>query len=102
MSEDLSIMNHDSPKEQTANRLPWRQIVLLLVLILIIWLPRGFELDRYVATDEVVWLLRSANFYYALGQGDYAATYICCDNVGGNSGIYARFSRIPRFWAGLF
>ncbi|MGB7115138.1 MAG: glycosyltransferase family 39 protein [Anaerolineales bacterium] len=69
-------MNHDSPKDQTANRLPWRQIVLLLLLILIVWLPRGFELDRYVATDEVVWLLRSANFYYALGQGDYAATYI--------------------------
>ena len=76
MSEDFSIMNHDSPKDQTANRLPWRQIVLLLLLILIVWLPRGFELDRYVATDEVVWLLRSANFYYALGQGDYAATYI--------------------------
>ena len=76
MSEDFSIMNLDSPKDQTANCLPWRQIVLLLVLILIIWLPRRFELDRYVATDEVVWLLRSANFYYALGQGDYAATYI--------------------------
>ncbi len=76
MSEDFSIMNHDSPKDRTASRLPWRQIVLVLVLILIIWLPRGFELDRYVATDEVAWLVRSANFYYALGQGDYAATYI--------------------------
>jgi 4-amino-4-deoxy-L-arabinose transferase-like glycosyltransferase len=76
MSEDFSIMDHDSPKDQTASRLPWRQIVLVLVLILIIWLPRGLELDRYVATDEVAWLVRSANFYYALGQGDYAATYI--------------------------
>jgi hypothetical protein len=76
MSEEFSIMNHDSPIDQTASRLPWRQIVLVLVLILIIWLPRGFELDRYVATDEVVWLVRSANFYYALGQKDYAATYI--------------------------
>jgi len=72
MPEDFSI----SPKDQTASRLPWRQIVLVLVLTLIIWLPRGFELDRYVATDEVVWLLRSANFYYALGQKDYTATYI--------------------------
>jgi len=69
-------LNHDSPKDLTATRLPWRQIVLVLVLTLIIWLPRGFEIDRYVATDEVVWLLRSANFYYALGQKDYAATYI--------------------------
>jgi len=69
-------MNHDSPKDHTISHLPWRQIVLVLVLILIIWLPRGLELDRYVATDEVAWLVRSANFYYALGQGDYAATYI--------------------------
>ncbi len=76
MSEDFSIMNHDSPKGQTASHLPWRQIVLVLVLTLIIWLPRGFELDRYVTTDEVAWLVRSANFYYALGQKDYAATYI--------------------------
>jgi MFS family permease len=76
MSEDIPILNHGSPKDLTANRLPWRQIILVLVLILIIWLPRGFELDRYVATDEVAWLVRSANFYYALGQKDYAATYI--------------------------
>jgi hypothetical protein len=76
MSEDFSIMNNDSPKYQTASCLPWRQIILVLGLILIIWLPRGFGLDRYVATDEVAWLVRSANFYYALGQRDYAATYI--------------------------
>jgi len=76
MSEDIPILNHGSPKDLTANRLPWRQIILVLVLILIIWLPRGFELDRYVATDEVAWLVRSANFYYALGQRDYAATYL--------------------------
>ena len=76
MSEDIPILNHGSPKDLTANRLPWRQIILVLVLILIIWLPRGFELDRYVATDEVAWLVRSANFYYALGQKDYAATYL--------------------------
>ena len=76
MPEDFYILNHDSPKDRTASRLPWRQIILVLVLILIVWLPRGFELDRYVATDEVAWLVRSANFYYALGQGDYAATYI--------------------------
>jgi 4-amino-4-deoxy-L-arabinose transferase-like glycosyltransferase len=40
-----------------------------------IWLPRAFGLDRFVATDEVVWLWRSANFYYALGQRDFDATY---------------------------
>jgi len=61
MSEDFSPLNHDSPKDRTPNRLPWRQFVLVLVVTLIVWLPRGFELDRYVATDEVAWLLRPAS-----------------------------------------
>jgi 4-amino-4-deoxy-L-arabinose transferase-like glycosyltransferase len=76
MPEVSSIGEQKTAKTRIAANLPWRQIVLVLVLILIIWLPRGFELDRYVATDEVAWLVRSANFYYALGQKDYAATYI--------------------------
>lgn len=76
MPEVSSIGEQKTAKTRIVTNLPWRQIVLLLLLFFIIWLPRGFELDRYVATDEVVWLLRSANFYYALGQKDYAATYI--------------------------
>ncbi|OGO38590.1 MAG: hypothetical protein A2W35_11255 [Chloroflexi bacterium RBG_16_57_11] len=54
----------------------WFSIALLGIVALAIWLPRAFALDRFVATDEVVWLWRSANFYYALGQRDFAATYI--------------------------
>jgi len=38
-------------------------------------LPRIFELDKFMATDEVAWFFRSANFYYALGQRDFAGTY---------------------------
>jgi len=76
MPEVSSIGEQKTTKTRIVANLPWRQIALLLLLILIIWLPRGFELDRYVTTDEVAWLVRSANFYYALGQGDYAATYI--------------------------
>lgn len=48
--------------------------LLLAVVLLALWLPRGLDLDRFVATDEVAWLWRSANFYYALGQRDFAAT----------------------------
>jgi 4-amino-4-deoxy-L-arabinose transferase-like glycosyltransferase len=53
----------------------WLSIALLGLVALAIWLPRAFALDRFVATDEVVWLWRSANFYYALGQRDFASTY---------------------------
>lgn len=53
----------------------WHHIILLVLIALMIWMPRGFGLDRFVTTDEVVWLWRSANFYYALAQGDYSATY---------------------------
>jgi 4-amino-4-deoxy-L-arabinose transferase-like glycosyltransferase len=37
--------------------------------------PRIFGLERFVATDEAAWLNRSANFYYALGQREFAETY---------------------------
>jgi hypothetical protein len=52
----------------------WGQVALLLLVALAIALPRLFALDRFVATDEVAWLVRSGNFYYALGQRDFAAT----------------------------
>lgn len=53
-----------------------RPVLILLVAIVAagLWLPRAFGLERFVATDEVVWLYRAANFYYALGQRDFAAT----------------------------
>ena len=59
-----------------SHRRLWLSIALLGIVALAIWLPRAFALDRFVATDEVVWLWRSANFYYALGQRDFGDTYI--------------------------
>jgi len=53
----------------------WFQALILLFVGSAIWLPRGRDLDRYVTTDEVIWLMRSGNFYYALGQRDFATTY---------------------------
>jgi 4-amino-4-deoxy-L-arabinose transferase-like glycosyltransferase len=52
-----------------------RDSFLILLLTLAFWLPRGFSLDRFVSTDEIAWLVRSANFYYALGQRDFENTF---------------------------
>ncbi len=45
-----------------------------IVVFVALLLPRIFELDKFMATDEVAWFFRSANFYYALGQRDFAST----------------------------
>ena len=52
-----------------------RQGIILLVLLIAIILPRTLDLDQYVTTDETLWLQRSANFYYALGQREFEQTY---------------------------
>lgn len=69
-------MNLDIVKSGS-NRSGWLQHPLFLILLvaLVLWLPRAFSLDTFVATDELPWLVRSANFYYALGQQDYPSTY---------------------------
>jgi 4-amino-4-deoxy-L-arabinose transferase-like glycosyltransferase len=50
-------------------------LLTLLFLVLVIWLPRGLSLDQFVTPDEPLWLTRSANFYYALTHADLASTY---------------------------
>ena len=52
-----------------------KESLLVLVLGLAIWLPRGYSLEKFVSTDEIPWLVRSANFYFALGQRDFNATF---------------------------
>ncbi|GIV75678.1 MAG: hypothetical protein KatS3mg050_0072 [Litorilinea sp.] len=46
-----------------------------LILALLIWLPRGLVLDRFVTADEHAWLTRSGNFYQALVRHDWANTF---------------------------
>ena len=46
-------------------------IALFLMILAAILLPRIFSLDSYVTTDENLWAVRSANFYYGLGQRDF-------------------------------
>ena len=47
----------------------------LPILLLAIWLPRGLALDRFATVDEPKWLMRSANFYQALSQGEFRYTF---------------------------
>ena len=47
----------------------------LLGVFLAVLLPRIFELDRFATIDEPEWIYQGGNFYYALGQRDFASTY---------------------------
>lgn len=55
---------------------PQRNILLAVLIGFTIWLPRGFELDRFVSTDEAIWVFRSGNFFYSLWQKDFANSYV--------------------------
>lgn len=60
----------------THNTLSRAQCILLtLALAILLWLPRGLVLDRFVAVDERSWVTRGGNFYLALATGDFASTY---------------------------
>ena len=52
-----------------------QKVAITLLLALILWLPRGLMLNRFVAVDERSWLTRSGNFYLALNEGDFAHTF---------------------------
>mgnify|MGYP001144717254 CR=1 FL=1 len=51
-----------------------KKIVWFLLVSITFMLSRGLELDQFVTTDETPWLMRSGNFYYALGQRDFINT----------------------------
>ena len=52
-----------------------RDILLILGLLLVLWLPRGLELDRFVTVDEPKWLERSGSFYTGLVRGNFQETF---------------------------
>ena len=52
-----------------------QRVLLTIGLALLLWLPRGLVLDRFVAVDERSWVTRGGNFYLALATGDFASTY---------------------------
>lgn len=52
-----------------------RTSIILLILFFAAWVPRVLSLDSFVTADERKWLVRSANFAYALAHGDLYHTY---------------------------
>ena len=61
-----------TPGDRRSRRL---HLAALVVVLAAVWLPRGWALDRLVTPDEPLWLARSANFYQAISQGNWADTY---------------------------
>jgi hypothetical protein len=55
--------------------LRYELLLSLLIVVISIWTPRVLSLERYVTPDEHLWLTRSANFYFALGQREFIYTY---------------------------
>lgn len=47
-----------------------------LIVLLALLVPRLFQLDHFVAVDEINWLHRSANFYSSFIRGDYSGTFV--------------------------
>ena len=71
-----SIEARDAAKiEGFQGRQGWLFGLLLAVLVLALWVPRGLALDRFVTVDEPKWLARSGNFYLALANGDLEGTF---------------------------
>ena len=62
----------------------------LLVLFLAVRLP---GLGRFVTTDEALWLRRSANFYLAVSNGDWADTY-----QSPHPGVITQWAGAAGFW----
>lgn len=53
----------------------WLEVIVTGILMLALALPRLPALNRFVTTDERLWLERSGKFYYALAHHDFAATF---------------------------
>lgn len=52
-----------------------RDAVILTLLFFAAWMPRALALDAFVTPDEPKWLSRSANFFYAMSDGDWSGTF---------------------------
>jgi hypothetical protein len=72
--ETVDVPKEGGPTaEVVARRWQWTLLALLLTLLYLI--PRLIDSNQVVTIDEAFWLARSANFYRALWQGDFAATF---------------------------
>lgn len=73
-----------------SNKSKWLEGIILVGLFLAIILPRSFNLTTFTTIDEGLWLYRSANFYYALGQREFEYTH------------QSEHPGVTTMWAGAF
>jgi hypothetical protein len=64
-------------EEKTAEKggLLWVRLLLLGIVLAATWFSRGLALDRFATPDEAAWVGRSASFYHALLNRDFAGTF---------------------------
>jgi len=65
-----------------------REIIMMILIIAGILIPRLSAIDVFTTVDESTWLMRSANFYYALGQREFQNT------------VYAYHPAVTTMWTG--
>jgi hypothetical protein len=64
------------PSFQTSKYKKRTHIAAYFILLLALLVPRLFQLDQFVAVDEVNWLQRSANFYSSFMTQDFSGTFV--------------------------
>jgi Dolichyl-phosphate-mannose-protein mannosyltransferase len=71
--QDIELTTETPGKR--APKITWVDFAILAALLVAFVLPRIIALGSFVTADEPTWGKRSASFYYALMDGDYANTY---------------------------
>jgi 4-amino-4-deoxy-L-arabinose transferase-like glycosyltransferase len=80
----------------------WQYLFVGLLSAALLAAPRLADLDQFVTSDEPYWLTLSANFYYALGQRDFAQTFqrehpAVTTLWAGTAGFFVALPGIPRY-----
>jgi hypothetical protein len=93
MSEVQLYYNCETTVKHKKRRI-FIELVGIALILLAIVMPRIMALDRFVTPDEHKWLSRSANFYFALGQRDFASTF-----QKGHPGVTTMWAGVAGFLA---
>ena len=83
MAPSLPPTGHPMRADPAEGRGPWNRIgralerapIGLTLVLLATLIPRIVGLDQFATADEYLWVRRSANFYCAISQGDWAGTF---------------------------
>lgn len=71
-------------------------VLIYLLIFAVAFIPRALALDAYVASDESLWVSRSAHFLQALLAGDLAGT----TSVAASPEVDVLAPAVPTMWTG--